>query len=491
MGTINIYNIFTNSFIFIFSFSKLFEFDGLLTQNQVSFPGLTAIPIGDSHYTIETWVKSALDNGGIISWGNENLANSYNALRYNGDRLINYWWSNDLYTSPLGMTSSVFYHIVAKYDGTNREIWVNGTMSAQDTPGVHSPNTFSNLLVGVANAGFGEYLNGGIGALKIFNKSLSSTQIINSFNASRERFGYQYGSFVFDSGSNQYLSSSSSDYIIGTGDFTIEAFVKSLTQSGYDGIISLSPQSDQLGPRINAAGGLFEFWTSNSGGPFGYTMSNNIWYHVAMTRNSGTVSCFINGELKNQSFAITRKTLNLYSQDMYQIMEVKMESIVTLLVQLGWLEIGEDEDKFPNVLMAKNMELIRQVFIYMNGERHLPDNKKMRVGEKCEMLIAKMIELEQSLPLIDIPNLRIIDDIPPKFTKYYNIAPIIADFKGRNILLNPDHVDDGKNLGIFGEVVMKDGNVLVEVDFPKLLKLYPIIRFMNAVKRANEEKSQV
>jgi hypothetical protein len=276
------------------------EFDGLLTQNQVSFPGLTAIPIGDSHYTIETWVKSALDNGGIISWGNENLANSYNALRYNGDRLINYWWSNDLYTSPLGMTSSVFYHIVAKYDGTNREIWVNGTMSAQDTPGVHSPNTFSNLLVGVAYAGFGEYLYGGIGALKIFNKSLSSTQIMTSFNASKERFGYQYGSFVFDSGSNQYLSSSSSDYIIGTGDFTIEAFVKSLTQSGYDGIISLSPQSDQLGPRINASGGLFEFWTSNSGGPFGYTMSNNIWYHVAMTRNSGTVSCFINGELKNQ-----------------------------------------------------------------------------------------------------------------------------------------------------------------------------------------------
>jgi hypothetical protein len=165
--------------------------------------------------------------------------------------------------------------------------------------------------------------------------------------------------------------------------------------------------------------------------------------------------------------------------------------LISLLVELGWLEIGEDEDKFPNILMAKNMELIRQAFIYLNGERHLPDSKKMRVGDKCEMLIAKMIELDQSLPLIDIPNLRIIDDIPPRFTKYYNIAPIIADFKNRNILLNPDHVDDGKNLGIFGEVLMKDGNVLVEVDFPKLQKLYPIIRFMNAIKRANEEKSQV
>lgn len=195
------------------------------------------------------------------------------------------------------------------------------------------------------------------------------------------------------------------------------------------------------------------------------------------------------GEVKQQAFVVTRKTLTLYTQDMYQIMEVKLESIINILANLGWMEIKEDEDKLPNLLLMKNIEIIRQIFIYYNGERHLPEDKKLRVGEKCEALIAKMIEKAPSLPLIDIPNLKIVDDVPPRFTKYYNISPILNEFKAQHVTINADHVDDGKNLGIFGEVVMKDGQVLVETDYPKLLKLYPVIRFMNSIKKLNAEKA--
>jgi hypothetical protein len=112
----------------------------------------------------------------------------------------------------------------------------------------------------------------------------------------------------------------------------------------------------------------------------------------------------------------------------------------------------------------------------------------MKIGEKCEMLIAKMIERAPLLPLLDIPNLRVIEGIPPKFTKCYNITTLIAEFKTQGIALNPDHLDDGKGIGILGEVIMQDGQVLVETDFPKLQKMYPIIRFMNAVKKSNVEK---
>lgn len=195
------------------------------------------------------------------------------------------------------------------------------------------------------------------------------------------------------------------------------------------------------------------------------------------------------GELKQQSFAVHRRTLTLYTQDMYQIIEAKLESVLNLLVQLGWLEIVDDEDKVPNLLLLKNIEVIRQVFIFYNSERHLADEKKLRIGEKCEMLIAKMIEKAPVNPLIDIPNLKVIDDVPPKFTKYYNITPIIDEFKAKNIVIHADHVDDGKNIGLFGEVVMKDGQILVEADLPKIQKMYPIIRFMNAIKNSNAEKA--
>jgi hypothetical protein len=157
-------------------------------------------------------------------------------------------------------------------------------------------------------------------------------------------------------------------------------------------------------------------------------------------------------------------------------------------VELGWMEVREDDDGLPFLLLLKNMEIIRQIFIFYNSERHLVDEKKMKIGEKCEMLIAKMIERAPLLPLLDIPNLRVIEGIPPKFTKCYNITTLIAEFKTQGIALNPDHLDDGKGIGIFGEVIMQDGQVLVETDFPKLQKMYPIIRFMNAVKKSNVEK---
>ncbi len=195
------------------------------------------------------------------------------------------------------------------------------------------------------------------------------------------------------------------------------------------------------------------------------------------------------GEVKQQALVVTRKTMTLYTQDMYQIMEVKLESVLNLLVSLGWLEIREDEDAFPNLLHLKNTDVLRQLFVYYNGERHLPDNKKMSVSDKCELLISKMLEKAPSLPLMDIPNLKVIDDVAPKFTKYYNITTILAEFKATGISINPDHVDDGKNVGLFGEVLMKDGQVLVETDFPKIQKLYPVIRFMNAIKRQNTEKA--
>jgi hypothetical protein len=137
----------------------------------------------------------------------------------------------------------------------------------------------------------------------------------------------------------------------------------------------------------------------------------------------------------------------------------------------------------------KNIEVIRQVFIFYNSERHLPDEKKLRIGDKCEMLIAKMIEKAPILPLTDIPNLKVIDDVPPKFTKYYNISPIVEEFKAKNIQIHADHIDDGKNIGLFGEVVMKDGSVFVETDFPRVQKLYPVIRFMNAIRKSNVEKA--
>ena len=180
------------------------------------------------------------------------------------------------------------------------------------------------------------------------------------------------------------------------------------------------------------------------------------------------------GDVKGQALAVNRRTLTLYTADMYQIMEVKLESILNLLVSLNLMEIVDDEDKVPNLLLLKNVELIKQIFI----------------SDKCELIISKMLEKLPSNPVIDIPNLRNSADEPAKFTKYYILNPVIDDFKLKSIPLNPDHLDDGKSIGIFGELMMEDGKIFIEADMPKVQKMYPIIRFMNAVKKSNVEKQK-
>lgn len=194
------------------------------------------------------------------------------------------------------------------------------------------------------------------------------------------------------------------------------------------------------------------------------------------------------GEFHGTDVRLNRKTLTLYTSDMYQIMEVKLETVLSSLVEMGWLETRLDEEE-SNLLILKNLEIVRQIFIFYNGERGLPANKKINVSEKSQMLIEKILEHVKTNPPEDIPNLRKGEDIKHKFTKWINLSPIIAEFKSRNLNINADHVDDGKNIGLFGELMMEDGKAMVEFDLAKTEKLFPIIKFMNHVSRGNREKS--
>lgn len=194
------------------------------------------------------------------------------------------------------------------------------------------------------------------------------------------------------------------------------------------------------------------------------------------------------GEVKGQSLSVHKRTMSLYTNDMYQIMEVKLESVINLLVQMGLMEIADDEDKLPHVYLLRNVEMIRQIFIYYNSERHLTEEKKLRITDKCEMIIAKILEKGNG-NVKDIPNLRSTEDNPAKFAKMYDLTPVLADFRAKNVNVNPGALEDGKNVGLFGEVMIIDGVNFIEIDYAKVQKLYPVIRFMNAVRKMNQEKS--
>ena len=109
----------------------------------------------------------------------------------------------------------------------------------------------------------------------------------------QSKFG---GSSLLCDGTADRLSLTHADCAVGTGDFTIECFVRLLAKSGDQHIINMPNGASFL--QIGFNGTTF-FIYSNLGynGFAGYAV--NTWYHVAVQRASGSVKVFIDGVLVN------------------------------------------------------------------------------------------------------------------------------------------------------------------------------------------------
>lgn len=167
--------------------------------------------------------------------------------------------------------------------------------------------SFSVLSVPFWNGGYGnvvEYID------KSANPKTLTISGNTSWNTSVKKF---YDGSAFFDGSSFFSISPTNDFAFGTGDFTIESWVYftatgfkdifstgiygqnqlSFRKNAFSQLIQISPGSEQLeiyyNQTIIASGGTFQL---------------NRWYHVAVTRQSGIVRLFIDGNVVavNSSF---------------------------------------------------------------------------------------------------------------------------------------------------------------------------------------------
>ena len=261
-------------------------------------------PLGDSQYTIETWINpdNLSQNTALVLYGTLG-ENSANVIGLSNSSIIVDWIDNTLISPTQSMIPGNWYYLSSTYDGTDRKIYLNGSLIASDTPGVTNSVEFGDYFT-IGNF-MGLSFIGKISIVKLHTKALSGSKLLSNFNSLKNRFGYTFGSMTFN-GTDSYLSSTSADYAFSTNDFTVEAFFKSATSSGdsYSGIISLRPNGEfnsgvGINVRLyNTPNPEVEFFAD---GEFGtYSITNDTWYHAAISRNSGTSSFFINGELIKQ-----------------------------------------------------------------------------------------------------------------------------------------------------------------------------------------------
>lgn len=126
------------------------------------------------------------------------------------------------------------------------------------------------------------------------------------------------GSVLFN-GSNYLSVAGSAATAMGTGDLTWEAWVYPTSSSGYQAFIDT-----RTGPLTGGDTAGFYFGTNdNTLTPMYYTdglqlassvaMTLNAWNHVALTRNSGTVTLWVNGD----SGGTNSDTTNLTEQRVF------------------------------------------------------------------------------------------------------------------------------------------------------------------------------
>jgi len=261
-------------------------------------------PLGDSQYTIETWINP--DNlsqlTALVVYGTLG-GNSANAIGLSNSSIFVDWIDNNLSSPTQSMIPGNWYYLSSTYNGTDRKIYLNGSLIASDTPGVTNSITTGDTFT-IGNS-MGIPFTGKISIVKLHTKALSAPKLLSNFNSLKNRFGYTFGSMTFNDAQSSYLISNSSDYAFGTNDFTVEAFFKSATSSdGFAGIVSLRNNDIyNNGVNINLTSAdtstpLIEF---SAGGNFlTYTASIDEWYHVAISRTGVTSSFFVNGNLFNE-----------------------------------------------------------------------------------------------------------------------------------------------------------------------------------------------
>jgi hypothetical protein len=121
-----------------------------------------------------------------------------------------------------------------------------------------------------------------------------NAQITTSYS----KFGGASGTF---DGTGDYVYDTAAAYAVGTGEFTLECWVRFSSINQGQGIVQISSSyapgtSSGIGFGLDLAGTTPAFFTSgtwiNTSAP---TPTVGVWYHYALTRASGVMRLFING----------------------------------------------------------------------------------------------------------------------------------------------------------------------------------------------------
>ena len=186
------------------------------------------------------------------------------------------------------------------------------------------------------------------------------------------------------------------------------------------------------------------------------------------------------GEQNANGLAVHHKTLNLYSHEIFGIIESKMDEMIIVLQDLGLIQVENDKDGLPKIYILRDLDRIRSLFIFYNTEKHLTEDKKLKISKKCQTFLENIWK-----KIANSPNTDNAMTLVP-------VGDLLDYWAQSKAFITIEHLDDARQHGIVGEAIIGNDNALsVEVHYLKMKKLLPNIKFMNRVLDSNQQKSSV
>ena len=171
--------------------SNVIAFDG--ADDYVSLTGSSKYYFGSSDFSVEAWAKGTSD-GTSIALHRNSAVTRYINLEIDSNKARLLMWkhpaSYSIGTGTSTITDNVWHHIV----GTRIEsvpavyIYVDGVLEGSGADNAVDAPESSNWYL-ASQVGTDKFLKGSISNFRLYNKALTSKEVLQNFNAQRARFG--------------------------------------------------------------------------------------------------------------------------------------------------------------------------------------------------------------------------------------------------------------------------------------------------------------
>ena len=152
--------------------------------------------ITNSIYTVNFWYKTGGNDGGYGYFTTDAGSPSKGFAMSEGGTAVELSYGNFYYYNASSatkipnntlLTTNTWYNIVAVFDTSSNtiKVYINGVLDV--TQSISNIQT-SVVHIGRWNSGNNHYINGNMASYKIYNRELSAAEVLQNYNATKNRF---------------------------------------------------------------------------------------------------------------------------------------------------------------------------------------------------------------------------------------------------------------------------------------------------------------